>query len=111
MKTTEYAKLITHCTLLYNDVTSVVTALIRGQLMSAITLICDDIEDFDKTITSMDVYTNKETERFMKQLQTADDTIKALCLELKAFRRSEKKQNKKDRIPPPAYTDACPPEI
>jgi hypothetical protein len=111
MTTTEFAKLLTHCTPLYNTMECIYTIPVRRQAMTAVTLVDGGIKKFEKLITLMDVYINKETEQFVKQIQTADNTIKELRLELKAFRQTEKKQRKKDRIPPPAYIDAYPPEI
>ncbi len=107
----EFAKLCSQCTSTIECLTFTTIANIRGVHVIAFTVIGKQIAIFDKAIRDSTVYINKEVTRMTSLLDTANDTIKQLRLELKEFRSKAKKDRKRNSIPPPVYLDERPPIV
>jgi hypothetical protein len=107
----EYAKLYTHCPLAMECAVCTTTYVIRDVPLIVIAIVGPCITAFDTLVRSMSPYINKDLKRMTDALDVANDTIKQLRLDLKAFRSMKRKEKKKNAIPPPAYIDERPPDF
>jgi hypothetical protein len=109
MTISEFAKLHSHCPRVLSYITLTSMPPVHVNPVVAIMLLGQDMVDFDYFIESSMSYVHKDTKRLTDTLNTANDTIKQLRLELKGFRSMKKKERKRNAIPPPAYIDEHPP--
>jgi len=117
----EYAKLCTHCHSLVKLAVCGISTDARGSMVIAIAVIGSSILEFDDTLRSMCAYIDQlsdsankqqiESQRTKVALDRANDTIKELRQELRAFRSIKKKEKKMNVIPPPEYKDERPPDF
>jgi len=117
----EYAKLCAHSHQVVKCSMCGITTESKGTMIVTIAILGWSIIEFVCLIKSMTPYVEKsdyvdkqhqiDLQRAKVAIDKANDTIKELRQELKAFRALRKKEKKKDAIQPPPYIDERPPDF
>ena len=117
----EFAKLCAHSHQVVKCSICGITTVSKGTMIVTIAILGWSIIEFDRLIKSMTPYVEKsdyadkqhqiDSQRAKVAIDKANDTIKELRQELKAFRTLRKKEKKKDAIQPPPYIDERPPDF